>query len=217
MGQLRLLDLFSGEGGAGMGYHQAGFEVVGVDIDPQPRYHFEFHQADAFEYLNAHGDEFDVIHASPPCPAYSTITPDPTRHPRLIGRTRRALTELGRPYVIENVDGAKRQLDNPFMLCGSAFGLQVRRHRWFESSAWVVPAPCRHAEQGQPVGVYGDHPETKAHPRRGRPGGRGIKATDLAHAQQAMGMPWASWRGCAEAIPPAYTRHIGGQLVAALI
>lgn len=226
----RILDLFCCQGGAGMGYHRAGFDVVGVDIDPQPNYPFTFHQADALHVLRdlllsdilgtpAHiaGEEyvlmdFDAIHASPPCQAYSTITPDKSKHPELIEPVRELLIETGLPYVIENVDGAKKHLVDPVMLCGSSFGLRVRRHRWFESNVPILSMPCQHAVQGQPVGVYGDHPDKRPVLR---PDGtsRGVKATSLDDARDAMGMPWADWSGCAEAIPPAFTEHIGVQLI----
>jgi DNA (cytosine-5)-methyltransferase 1 len=227
---VRILDLFCCQGGAGTGYHRAGFDVVGVDIDPQPNYPFRFHQGDALVVLRdlllsdilgtpvrLGGEEyvlqdFDAIHASPPCQAYSTITPDKSKHPELIGPVREFLTESGLPYVIENVDGAKRELVDPVMLCGSSFGLRVRRHRWFESNIPIMSMPCQHAAQGQPVGVYGDHPDKK---QVLRPDGRsrGAKATSVDDARDAMGMPWADWVGCAEAIPPAYTEWIGKQLL----
>jgi DNA (cytosine-5)-methyltransferase 1 len=226
----RLLDLFCCQGGAGTGYHRAGFDVVGVDIDAQPLYPFPFHQGDALEVLRdlllsdilgtpviLGGVEymlqdFDAIHASPPCQAYSTITPDKSKHPELIEPVREFLIESGLPYVIENVDGAKRELIDPVMLCGSSFGLRVRRHRWFESNTPILTMPCQHATQGQPVGVYGDHPDAR---QVLRPDGRsrGAKATSVDDARDAMGMPWADWAGCAEAIPPAYCEHIGRQLI----
>lgn len=210
----RLLDLFSCEGGAGMGYSRAGFDVVGVDINPQPRYPFEHHVGDALEYLEAHGAEFDVIHASPPCQAHSTITPDKSKHIDLIPATRAALLAAGKPYVIENVEGARRSLLDPIRLCGSSFGMRVRRHRYFESKVQLLTLPCQHDSQGVPVGVYGalrDKTWT-------RPNGksRGVKAQSVEEAQSAMGMPWASWHGTTQAIPPAYTEYIGRQIIAAL-
>jgi DNA (cytosine-5)-methyltransferase 1 len=230
---MRILDLFCCEGGAAMGYHQAGFEVIGVDRDPQPLYPFTFHQADALEVLRdlllsdilgtpvkIAGEEyvlldFDAIHASPPCQAYSTITPDKSKHEALIGDVRELLEEAGLPFVIENVEGAKRELRNPVRLCGSSFGLRVRRHRYFESNIYLSSMPCQHERQGVALGVYGSHPDLKVHLR---PDGssRGVKAQSLDEARAAMGMPWASWRGCAEAIPPAYTEFIGLQLRAHL-
>jgi len=203
---MRLLDLFCGAGGAAVGYARAGFEVVGWDRDPQPDYPFEFHHGD---WSEADLTGFDAIHASPPCQRFSTATADPDRHPDLIAPVREALIGSGLPYVIENVP--QSPLINPVRLCGSAFGLRVRRHRHFESNALIFGTTCRHYQQGTPVGVYGDHPDPRPYLR---PDGtqRGTKARTVAEAQEAMGMPWADWRGLAEAIPPAYTEWIGTQL-----
>jgi len=116
-----------------MGYARAGFEVVGVDINPQPRYPFEFHQADALDYLREHGHRFDAVHASPPCQAYSeTRKIQSNEHPELIPPTRAALQRVGLPWVIENVPGSP--LIDPVELCGAMFGLRVYRHRLFEAS-----------------------------------------------------------------------------------
>ena len=126
----RLLDLFCGAGGAAMGYHRAGFEVVGVDIKPQPHFPFEFHQVDALTYTL---DGFDAYHASPPCQRYScavNLHNNRDSHPDLIDIVRNILLKTGKHYVIENVPGSP--LINPTQLCGSAFGLRVRRHRLFE-------------------------------------------------------------------------------------
>lgn len=129
----RLLDLFCKAGGAGYGYWQAGFDVVGVDIEPQKRYPFTFIQADALEYLARHGGEYDAIHASPPCQAFSKMkNPDKAHrkaHPDLVDPVRELLMRTGRPYIIENVPGAP--LLSPVTLCGSQFGLKVYRHRVF--------------------------------------------------------------------------------------
>lgn len=212
-----LLDLFCCEGGAAMGYHRAGFRVVGVDKLDQPNYPFEFHQADAIEYVREHGHKFDVIHASPPCQAHSTITPDKSKHVDLIPATRAALLDVGRPYVIENVEGAKRALLDPVRLCGSSFGLGVRRHRYFESSVHLWSMSCMHETQGRPIGVYGgDHPQNQGEYRRPDGTRRGDKATTLDSAREAMGMPWASWHGTTQAIPPAMTEFIGHQLIESL-
>lgn len=137
-----------------MGYHRAGFDVVGVDIAPQPRYPFEFHQGDALEYVAAHGHEFDAIHASPPCQGYSaTRFIRGNAHSDLVGPTREALQASGKPYVIENVAGAP--LLNPVTLVGSMFGLRTMRPRLFECSFDVPfvlapPAAARHADMGRP-------------------------------------------------------------------
>lgn len=150
---MRLLDLFCGAGGAGMGYYRAGFEVVGVDHKPQKRYPFEFVQGDALEYAAQHGHKFDAIHASPPCQAHSRITPANSvhKHPDLIPDTRRVLGSLGLPYIIENVGGAP--LQNAIMLCGSQFGLKVYRHRFFESNVYLMmPAHQPHRDNTPPAG-----------------------------------------------------------------
>ena len=196
-----------------MGYYRAGFEVVGVDIVPQPRYPFEFVQADALEFVAEHASEFDAIHASPPCQAHSTITPDKSKHLDLIPETREALQMTGLPWVIENVAGARGSMRDPMLLCGSSFGLRVRRHRLFESNVWLASLPCNHAGQGRPVGVYGSHGEPNGEVARPTGGKRGRKAADVNEARAVMGMPWASWHGTAQAIPPAYTEFIGGQLM----
>ncbi len=207
-----LLDLFCCEGGAAVGYHRAGFDVIGVDIDPQPNYPFEFVQADAlappFDIAR-----FDAIHASPPCQAHSTITPDKSKHVDLIPATRELLQKFNGPWVIENVEGARRSLVNPLRLCGSSFGLRVRRHRYFESNAHVLSLPCHHRTQGRPTGVYGDHPQNDHEYLRPDGTRRGAKAVSDQDARDAMGMPWATWHGCTQAIPPAYTEFIGRQLI----
>lgn len=204
---MRLLDLYCCQGGAGMGYSRAGFEVVGVDIEPQPRYPFEFHQADALEYLAAHGHEFDAIHASPPCQRYSVETAPEYRgnHPDLIGPTRDGLLATGKLYVIENVTGARFHLMNPFVLCGSMFGLGVWRHRWFETNAGFLFAPtCQHSNI--PVLVTGTT-RRKGYARKDPP---------VALRSEAIGIDWMSINGLDEAVPPAYTEYIGRHLLAAL-
>ena len=126
-----LLDLFCGAGGCSAGYVRAGFKVVGVDNKCQKNYPYEFIQADALEYVRSHGHEYDVIHASPPCQAYSCLTPARYKHNHadMIDETRDALEESKKPFVIENVSGARHKLKSPLMLCGSMFGLPIRRHR----------------------------------------------------------------------------------------
>ncbi len=207
-----LLDLFCGAGGAAMGYHRAGFDVIGVDIAPQPLYPFSFIQGDALEVDSwawpSCGYEFprgfDAIHASPPCQAYSVATRDKSKHADLVGPTRDLLERLGLPYVIENVVGAP--LLNPVQLCGSAFGLRVRRHRLFETNWILLVPPCDHKSQGQPVGVYGEGSS------KGQV--RGRKASSEAEVLQVMEMPWADRKTATQAIPPAYTELIGAQLLA---
>ncbi|MFJ9854297.1 SAM-dependent methyltransferase [Streptomyces sp. NPDC101150] len=204
--QLRVLDLFCCQGGAGMGYHQAGFNVTGIDIAPQPRYPFAFHQADALAYLARHGTDFDLIHASMPCQRYTRCQQIQSReHPDLIAPVRALLQQTGRPYVIENVPGAP--LLDPVELCGAMFGLRTYRHRLFETS---FPLARRH------------------HPRHLAPNakmGRPVREGEFMHivgnfsnvplARDIMDMPWATRDGLREAIPPVYTRHIAEQFLAA--
>ena len=196
---MKLLDLFCGAGGASMGYHRAGFEVVGVDINPQPNYPFEFHQADALEYpLNG----FDVIHASPPCQAYSrTNAAYRDRHQDLIAIVRDRIDKY--PYVIENVQEARRILWNPLMLCGGMFGLPVHRHRYFEIRPQIfrfLPG-CNVPEDT--VYITGTPRPKDGSPRKDPP-------ADVKRA--AMGTPWMTIKNMDEAIPPAYTEYIGRQL-----
>jgi DNA (cytosine-5)-methyltransferase 1 len=211
-----LLDLFCGAGGAAAGYHRAGFDVVGVDREPQPHYPFEFVQADALTYVAENGHRYGALHASPPCQGYSTITPDRSKHPRLIPVVRILLRHFGVPYVIENVEGAQHDLRHPVKLCGSSFGLAVRRHRYFETNQAMFSVPCQHGLQGRPIGVYGDHPQEDAEYRRPDGTRRGQKATTVEHAREAMGIDWMDWLELAQAIPPAFTEYIGAQLVDAL-
>jgi DNA (cytosine-5)-methyltransferase 1 len=213
---MRLLDLFSGAGGAAMGYHRAGFEVVGVDIKPQKHYPFEFHQADALEYLREHGQEFDAIHASPPCQRYSIATKCRGQalcdsHPDLTSAVRKALIDTGRIYVIENVILAP--LANVIMLCGTMFGLRVLRHRHFESNAYLwMPEHRKH-----PCGSL-----TNAHRKylRGDSPFVCIAGHNFAREEgaTAMGIDWmGSRRELSQAIPPAYTEFIGKQLVSFVV
>lgn len=203
----RLLDLFCGAGGAGMGYYHAGFEVVGVDINPQPDYPFEFRQADALTYPL---DGFDAIHASPPCPVHSSLNgwSGDSKEPDLIPQTRERLRQTGLPYVIENVEGAP--LENPVRICGQALGLKVRRHRLFECNFPVMVHSCQHPEP--PVIVVGGSIGRKVFDPR-----RKAIAPTFEEAKEVMGMPWVTTRqGVVNAIPPAYTEHIGGYLMAAV-
>ena len=211
----RLLDLFCGAGGAGMGYHRAGFdEVVGVDINLQPRYPFEFVQGDALEYVVEHGHEFDAVHASPPCQAFSQAVKKRYREgrPNMIPETRDALGRLGVPYVIENVPTAVEHLREPVTLCGSAFGLPIRRHRLLESNVWIWGMLCSHKE----------------YPRRYMPawnrtnllrvlslsGGYQQGKTDIEEHRAAMGVDWdMDIKELSQSIPPAYTEYIGKALL----
>jgi DNA (cytosine-5)-methyltransferase 1 len=198
----RLLDLFCGAGGTAVGYHQAGFEVVGVDIKPQPRYPFEFHQMDALRTLKrldrifGHAP-FDAIHASPPCQHYANVTRwkgKQDEHPNLIAPTRELLEATGLPYVIENVVTDELRAD--FMLCGTAFGLPFRRHRFFETnwSGLVMSHGCQHRATDYSF----DH---------------GAKQPESVY-RDAIGCGWMTVQESREAIPPAYTEFIGKQLMA---
>lgn len=230
----RLLDLFCCAGGAAMGYHRAGFEVVGIDIKPQPHYPFEFHQADALEYCAEHGHEFDVIHASPPCQGYSTMTKGrwkDRQYPMLIGDVRDLLIATGRPYVIENVGGARRELINPVMLCGTMFGLetetgnQLQRHRYFELSFGGFLTPTCGHNTASAIGVYGggQNPERRKSMVvgvYGHTGGtsnrNGLSQFGVDIRREVMGIDWMTNSELNEAIPPAYTEFIGKHLIQAL-
>ena len=195
-----------------MGYSRAGFDVVGVDIKPQPHYPFEFHQTDA---LTCSLDEFDVIHASPPCQAYSALRGfTDGSYPELVAPIRERLARAGIPWVIENVVGAP--LINPIRLCGSSFGLRVWRHRLFEMSdpPAMVP-PCSHYSYPLPIDVTGTGgPSSK--PRTAPGGGLSRKPKSMAEASEAMGIDWMTRPEISEAIPPAYTEWIGRQLLASI-
>lgn len=210
-----LLDLFCGAGGCSVGYARAGFDVVGVDIEEHPDYPYTFIQMDALEALRRLTlTNVAAIAASPPCPRYSRATPAANRekHPDLVEPVRDLLIESGKPYVIENVPGAP--LLDPAVYCGSSFALRVRRHRLFESNVKVVAPACDHKSQGQPLGVYGQHADRPGGWARPNGKSRGLKATSVEEAQKAMGIDWMSkWHDLADAIPPAYTEHIGRQLI----
>jgi DNA (cytosine-5)-methyltransferase 1 len=208
---MKLLDLYCCAGGAAKGYSDAGFtSIVGVDNKPQPRYPFKFIQADALEYLETHGHEFDVIHASPPCQKYTTAqnaAKNANAHPDLVGPTRELLQNIGKPYVIENVVGAP--LIEPVILCGISFGTQVRRHRLFETTQFIMVPPCSCRRQDYFV-IFGNEVRNRRH---GKAAGRKNK---IAAGRKAMGIDWMTRAELSQAIPPAYTEHIGRQLIQAL-
>lgn len=208
----RLLDLFCGAGGAAVGYARAGYEVVGVDNKEQPNYPFEFHHADALTYP-LHG--FDVIHASPPCQAYSRLKARTgvTTYPNLIPEVREMLISASTSYVIENVMGSP--LVNPIKLCGSMFDLAVMRHRLFESSAPLSQPKCNHARQRElwPAGFPGLRSTQENSRVVGVYGTGGGDTKDKALWEWAMGIDWmkTKWE-LSQSIPPAYTEHIGTDL-----
>lgn len=202
----RLLDLYCCQGGAARGYHDAGFDVTGVDIAPQPRYPYTFRQGDALEFLAAHWRRFNAVHASPPCHDHSALAnatgPNGTAH--LLADTRAALSALPLPWVIENVPGATMRAD--FKLCGCMFNLPgLRRERWFETSwrGFELRAPCHHT--GHAVTVAGHGALTHEYQRGWAP--------TQADRNNAMGIDWMTRDGLAQAIPPAYTRLIGAHLM----
>jgi DNA (cytosine-5)-methyltransferase 1 len=194
-----------------MGYFRAGFDVVGIDIAPHPTFPFAFIQADALAPpvdLRA----FDLIHASPPCQAFTraghlrTAQGGEASTLDLLGMTRDMLQASGVPYVIENVPGAPM---TGVTLCGSMFGLKVRRHRLFETWPPLILTPiCDHPRQGRPIGVY--HRMNDEVPQGGR------TARTLEEGQRAMGIDWMEWDDLKEAIPPAYTEWLGRQMLDAL-
>ncbi len=209
MSSRRLLDLFCGAGGAAMGYYWAGFEVVGVDIKPQPHYPFVVFQGDALEFL---GDRdwlrgFDAIHASPPCQRYTTLgtREDLSAYPDLMAPTRAFLEASGLPWVIENVPGAPMRPDA--VLCGNSFGLRVYRHRLFECSFPVTgPAHRKHLMR---VNRRGEN-----RLRHWQEGGFLTVTGDIgSYAGVAMGIDWMNGNELSQAIPPAYTEFIGKQLI----
>lgn len=233
-----LVDLYCKAGGAAMGYHRAGFEVIGVDIEAQPHFPFAFCQMDALEALtrlvlgNTLGTsdgkrlrltDITAFHASPPCKADNQgvlcrqdVKTLRETYPRLIAPTRAALRDTSRPFVIENVPLARAQLLNPMMLCGTMFGLRVKRHRYFELHGFEIPfAPagcdCKgragftNADRGRSAFAQGARLISVA--------GHNFKVDD---AQQAMGIAWMTGEELSQAVPPVYTEFIGKYLIATL-
>lgn len=210
MRKFRLLDLYCCAGGASLGYEQAGFEVVGVDINPQPKYRGKFIQADAIEYLKANWQNFDAVHASPPCQKYSLSSMQFRRAGKqyvdLVKPTRDALIETGLPHILENVPGSP--LINPIVLCGSMFGIRTYRHRLFESNITLIA------------------PRHPAHIAPNAKMGRPIKGNEFIQyvghfpgvkiVQEMTGLTWLGQAELAQSIPPQYTRYLGAQLISYL-
>ena len=206
---MKVLDLFCGAGGAAMGLHQVWpeAEIVGVDINPQPRYPFNFVQADAMEYPL---EGFDFIWASPPCQAHSRLNGINQREYRdYIEETRKRLLITDVPWVIENVVGAP--LRNAIVVCGSSFGMKVWRHRLFETSGFLLLSlHCRHTEFPQPLDVTGSGGPCSS--RLSLSGGIHRKPKNLAEACTAMGIDWMTRRELVQAVPPAYSEFIARQV-----
>lgn len=216
-----LLDLFCKAGGASAGYHRAGFDVIGVDIEPQPHYPFEFHQADGPDVLRAltagpparpfwlNGRRVAAIHASPPCQAFTAYRRRGggvgDGYPDLVDPVRKRLEASGLPWVMENVAGSPVR---PVVhLCGSSFGLDVRRHRWFETSVPMMSPPCAHGLQKPRFACATNRKNLR------RTVEIGVWRIPLPVQQQAMGIDWMTLEELTEAIPPAYTEYIGGCLI----
>lgn len=220
----RLLDLCCGAGGAATGYHRAGFDVVGVDIRPQPNYPFEFFRMDALEFLRCgiigFDFTFDAIHASPPCQLWTAYkrTGNVGDYPDLIAPTRELLWDTGLPWVIENLEGAP--LRTPMMVCGTMFDppMEIQRHRHFESD-WPMDDPqwpCRHLLNGPDR-----YPGGRSKQRTGSSQGRVRRTIEIGSwdipldvQKCAMGVDWdVTLEELSEMVPPAYTELIGHQLM----
>lgn len=208
---MKLLDLYCCGGGAAKGYANAGFEVTGVDITPQPKYPYEFVLSDAIEYVKNNYHKFDAIHASPPCQKFTKAGKEHRKNGKVyddfLELTRDTLKEIGIPYIIENVPDAP--MENPIQLCGSMFGLKTYRHRLFESNInLVAPSHPTHIAKNTKMGrapVEGEFIQVVGH------------FSGVPFAQQAMGIDWLGQKELAQAIPPAYTEYLGYQLRAAMM
>ena len=209
---MKLLDLFCGAGGAAMGYHQAGFdEIVGIDNKPQPNYPFRFIQMDVFNFYTGPWNQWNLVHASPPCQPFTCLKSvfDSTKYQNLIEQTRQYLRAIDAPYVMENVVGAPLRRD--LILCAASFGLRSYRHRIFECS-FPVKQP--------------DHPPHIVRVNRRKTnrrahwnaGGFVTVIGDIGRyvGPEAMGIDWMSGHELSQAIPPAYTKYIGQQFLQSL-
>ncbi len=204
---MKLLDLYCCQGSAGHGYEQAGFEVIGIDLYPQPLHPGNFIQSDAIDYLLEHGHEFDFIHASPPCQEYSMSSMQfrliGKQYPNLIEATRAALIKVGKPYTIENVPGSP--LINPVVLCGTMFNIPTYRHRLFESN-WNLKQPehklhiAKNAKMGRKV-KHGEFIQYVGH------------FSGVQYVRDFTGCQWMNTYGLAQSIPPQYSKYIGLQFL----
>jgi DNA (cytosine-5)-methyltransferase 1 len=209
----RLLDLFCGAGGAAMGYHRAGFDVVGVDLYDQPHYPFEFHQADALTYPL---DGFDAVHASPPCTDHTSLANTfkvAAGTGWMLVATIERLRAQPAPWIVENVPGrAKALMPGAFQLCGRGFGIgRLRRHRLFLTSFTVMVPPCA-CNSVQPIGVYGDLSRNDRVVRNSKDGLPRLRA-GVQTARDLLDCQWMDAAELSQAIPPVYTEHIGGYLL----
>lgn len=222
-----MFDLCSKAGGASMGYHMAGFTVIGMDKEPQPNYPFTFIQADLLELEPEWLRMAHALAGSPPCQRFSVTrhrhASKGEQHPDLIKPTRELFEDSGLPYIIENVEGARPELLDPVQVCGSSFGLRVQRHRLFEANFPLQVPPCDHEWQQrhrvyevriskERAAVKGAHKQSGVMPVFG---GRQLMppADDLFEASVAMGINWMTKAELNQAIPPAYTLHLGRQLL----
>lgn len=226
MEKVRILDLFCKAGGCSVGYHRAftelgmDVEITGVDIEPQKHYPYHFIRADAMTFPLV---GYDFAHASPPCQAYSKATPLSHRsdHMELIAPIRQRLMSSGLPFIIENVEGGRRLLDMPIMLCGTMFGLPIWRHRYFEThpSIFCLLPPCHHRHYTVsahindkdrlvqvPVLCTGGADSKVSSRKMIRPRGK------VAEIRWAMEIDWMTQSELTEAIPPAYTHWLGLQI-----
>lgn len=224
MAKPKLLDLFCCGGGASRGYHSAGFDVTGVDIEPQPNYPFSFVQADALHYLAFYGLQYDAIHASPPCQGYSPhvssagskwVPTEGKNEPKLIAPLRELLDSVGKPYVIENVMGARNDMRVSLQLCGTMFGLPLARHRIFESNIWIEQPEHRTCK-----GVAKSYAAERGWEYRDMTvTGKGRRAGTADRWKEILGLPAdanLTQHQLAEAIPPAYAQYIGRHLMHAI-
>jgi DNA (cytosine-5)-methyltransferase 1 len=215
MSRPKLLDLYCGAGGAAKGYHDAGFDVTGVDLSPQPRFPFKFVEGDCLvldpKWIRRN---FDAVHASPTCQAHTKLKTMHNARPHLdlIPGTRAILEACGLPWIIENVVGAP--LIDPIILCGTMFGLaagelELQRHRQFEANFKLYGSTCRHHGRGT-IGIYGDHIRDRR--RRAGSQDRGRADPTFADGCKAMGIDWMQMTELCQSIPPAYTSFLGAQL-----